>query len=94
MADKINAITQMMSVIKEVNKLKPGCHPLLGNGSINVGVISGGLRSSVVPDSWTLKIGKFVIKGETGPAFLKDIEKILEKLRKEDKTFLEALQVK
>lgn len=83
----VNAITQMMSVIKEVNELKPGYHPLLGNGAINVGVISGGLRSSVVPDSCSLKIGKFVVKGETGPAFLADIEGILAKLKKEDKTF-------
>jgi acetylornithine deacetylase/succinyl-diaminopimelate desuccinylase family protein len=83
----VNAIKQMMHVIQEVEKIQPDYHPLLGKGSISPGVISGGLRSSVVPDKCTLKIGRFIVPGESGPGFLKEVEEILERLKKEDSTF-------
>ena len=83
----VNAITQMMKVISEVEKMEPGYHKVVGKGSICPGVITGGLRSSVVPDKCTLKIARYVVPGETGPAFLAEVEEILDKLRKQDGTF-------
>lgn len=84
----VNAIQHMVCVINEINKIKPGYHPLLGNGSINAGVITGGLRSSVVPDSCSLKIGRFIVKGESGQSFLEEVQGILNKLKEEDATFI------
>lgn len=83
----INAIQHMMRAIAEINKIEPGFHPLFGKGSINVGVIAGGLRSSVVPDLCTAKISRFVVPGETGMSFLAEIEAALGRVRMADETF-------
>ncbi len=85
--DGVNAITNMVRIIDRVSKIKAGCSDLLGNGSINVGVISGGLRSSVVPDQCSLKIGRFVVEGETGPAFLDQVNGIIHDLKCSDPSF-------
>jgi len=85
MADKgVNAIQQMIKIILEVNKIKPVKSKLLGNSSMNVGIIHGGHRSSVVPDKCVCKISRFVVENETGPGFLAQIDAIIQKLALKD----------
>ena len=83
----VNAIQQMIKIILEVNKFKPIKSRLLGKSSFNVGIINGGIRSSVVPDSCMCKISKFVVENETGTGFLKQIEVIIQKLSSKDPNF-------
>ncbi len=83
----INAINQMIKMMNEVNQLKPGYHPLTGEGSIVLGVIEGGERSSVVPDECTLKVSRFLIPGEKGEDFYEEIQTIIDKLKTEDPHF-------
>ena len=62
--------TAMVKIINAINEqLRPGYSDILGSGSINVGVIEGGTRSSVVPDKCIMKISKFVVEGESGQEF-------------------------
>lgn len=82
----VNAIGQMCRVYEEIQKIQPGIHKY-ATGSINPGVISGGERSSVVPDRCELKVSRFTVPGETGAMFLQEINDILAKLKAEDPTF-------
>jgi putative selenium metabolism hydrolase len=82
-----NAIRMMCKVIPEIDKLVPGYNKYTGRGSINLGVISGGERSSVVPDRCELKVSRFTVSGETGPMFYAQILGIIERLKLEDPNF-------
>ncbi len=82
-----NAIKMMCKVIEEIDKLVPGYNKYTGSGSINPGVISGGERSSVVPDRCELKVARFTVPGETGPMFYSQVLGIIERLKLQDPTF-------
>jgi acetylornithine deacetylase/succinyl-diaminopimelate desuccinylase family protein len=81
----VNAINAMVKIIDGINaKLKPGYSDILGSGSINVGVIEGGNRSSVVPDKCVMKVAKFVVEGESGQQFCDQITEIIAELKRAD----------
>lgn len=82
-----NAITMMCKVVEELNKIVPGTNEYTGSGSINPGVIEGGCRSSVVPDTCVLKCSRFIVPGENGQLFADQIEEIFRKLKAEDPDF-------
>lgn len=82
-----NAIKMMCRVIDALESITPGTNKYTGSGSINPGVISGGERSSVVPDRCELKVSRFTVPGETGQMFYGQVTDILERLRREDPTF-------
>ncbi len=82
-----NAIVMMTKVVEHLCRIVPGTNPYTGKGSINPGVIQGGSRSSVVPDTCMLKCSRFTVPGETGELFLKQINEILDKLKQEDPDF-------
>lgn len=82
-----NAIKMMCKVIEEIEKIVPGYNKYTGSGSINPGVITGGERSSVVPDRCELKVSRFTVPGETGPMFYSQILGIIERLKLQDPNF-------
>ena len=82
-----NAITMMCKVVEELNKIVPGTNEYTGSGSINPGVIEGGCRSSVVPDTCVLKCSRFIVPGENGQLFVDQIEEIFRKLKSENPDF-------
>jgi len=82
-----NAIKMMCKVLEEIEKIVPGYNKYTGSGSINPGVISGGERSSVVPDRCELKISRFTVPGETGPMFYSQVLGIIERLKTEEEGF-------
>lgn len=84
-----NAISMMSKLLLEIEKIKPGTHKYI-NGSVNIGVISGGERSSVVPDKCEAKISRFIVPGEKGKDFLAEVIEIVNRLKEEDNSF-EAL---
>ena len=77
----INAIKNMCIVMKELDELKPGYNKYIGYGSIVPGVISGGERSSVIPDICELKVSRFTVPGETGSVFYHQVSEIIKKLK-------------
>jgi len=83
----INAIKNMCKIIGELDKLQPGYNKYTGYGSIVPGVISGGERSSVVPDMCELKVSRFTVPGETGTMFYCQVLGIIERLKLEDSNF-------
>ena len=82
-----NAIRMMCRVIDEIDKIEPGYNEYTGRGTITPGVISGGERSSVVPDTCVLKVSRFTVPGETGELFMGQIQEILERLKAADPDF-------
>lgn len=83
----INAITEMCCIIDEINKIKPEYNEYIGSGSIVPGVIQGGERSSIVPDSCSLKVSRFIVPGESHELFLSQVEGIIENLKRENKIY-------
>lgn len=82
-----NAIVMMCRVVEELNKIVPGTNEYTGSGSINPGVIEGGCRSSVVPDTCVLRCSRFIVPGENGQMFVDQIEESFAKLKAEDPEF-------
>ncbi len=82
-----NAIKMMCRVLDELEKIVPGTNKYTGSGSINPGVISGGERSSVVPDRCELKVSRFTVPGETGALFYGQVTDIIGRLKAADPGF-------
>ena len=82
-----NAIKMMCKVIDELEKIVPGVNKYTGSGSVNPGVIQGGKRSSVVPDTCTLKCSRFIVPGENGELFVNQINAIFARLQAADPAF-------
>jgi acetylornithine deacetylase/succinyl-diaminopimelate desuccinylase family protein len=80
-----NAIYKAADFIQELRKLierlKNKKNPLLGSGTINVGTINGGTKINVVPDFCNIEVDRRIIPGETPNYAIKQIRKILKKLK-------------
>jgi succinyl-diaminopimelate desuccinylase len=80
-----NAIYKAANFIQElrklIEKLKKKKNPILGSGTINVGVIKGGTKVNVVPEFCELEIDRRLIPGENIKTVGDQIRKILKKLR-------------
>jgi acetylornithine deacetylase/succinyl-diaminopimelate desuccinylase family protein len=70
----INAITNMARVILALEedgaRLSSTTHPLLGNATLNVGIIEGGLQVNIVPDLCAIELDRRLLPGETIPKVL------------------------
>jgi len=62
-------------------------HPILGEPTLNVGVIRGGVKSNIVPDYCELIVERRLIPGETKAQVLYEVDGILDKLREGDPLF-------
>jgi acetylornithine deacetylase/succinyl-diaminopimelate desuccinylase family protein len=80
-----NAILKASDFIQEVkkliNELKKKRDSVLGSGTINVGVIRGGTKVNVVPDSCEVEVDRRMIPGETVQIAIKQIKNILKRLK-------------
>lgn len=80
-----NAIYKAADFIQEIRKLieqlKKRRNIVLGSGTINIGTISGGTKINVVPDFCDVEIDRRIIPGETPDYAIKQIKKILKKLK-------------
>ncbi len=70
-------------------------HPLLANGSIHAGTISGGVAPSVYPERCTLTLERRTLPGEDPNAVRAEVEAVVERARTEvrdlDVRFVETL---
>jgi len=85
----IDAIALMGRVLRGVEALDANMpvHPLLGRASIHASLISGGRELSTYPDRCTLHVERRTIAGESPRVTLREIEAMLEALRKQDPKF-------
>jgi acetylornithine deacetylase len=64
----VNAITHMARVIAAIEadneRMLSITHPLVGHGTCNVGVISGGVQVNFVPDRCAIEIDRRLLPGE------------------------------
>ncbi len=81
----VNAIENMAHVVLAIGgeneKLAAGTHPLLGPGTLNVGVISGGVQVNFVPDACAIEIDRRLLPGERVADVLAHHERMLDELR-------------
>jgi acetylornithine deacetylase/succinyl-diaminopimelate desuccinylase-like protein len=89
----MNAISKMVRVIKAIEDysttLAKRKHRLLGTPTTNVGTITGGTGTSIVPSSCSITIDRRTLPGETAELVDAEFREILEGLRCAD----EKLQV-
>jgi acetylornithine deacetylase/succinyl-diaminopimelate desuccinylase-like protein len=76
-----NAINGMAHLILALERyqaevLDGRVHPLVGRGSINVGVIEGGVSANVVADACTIRVDRRMIPGEDPQAVIDELQAI------------------
>ena len=78
----VNAIREMAGVVtlletEYARALSRQHHPLLGHGTVNVGVITGGRQPNVVPDRCEIVIDRRTLPGETEAGVRREIGALL-----------------
>jgi len=82
----VNAIYHMALVVKAIQEdlvksLSKRGHPLLGCGTVNVGVIRGGERTNMVPDRCVLEIDRRFLPRESLERVVAELEEIVNALK-------------
>ena len=77
-----NAVHEMARVVDMLEtdyaaRLRKRKHPLLGNGTVNVGMISGGAQPNIVPDHCAITIDRRTLPGETEAGVRREITALL-----------------
>ena len=90
-----NAITMMVALIEELEKLKIPFknHPLLGGFTRSVNTISGGMKTNVVPDHCVVTIDLRTVPGQNHQEILKQVEESITKLQKKIVGFRASVKV-
>ena len=83
----VNAIAHMarivLAITAENEALAANTHPLLGPGTLNVGVIHGGVQVNFVPDECAIEIDRRLLPGERVVDVLAHHERMLARFRAE-----------
>ena len=81
----VNAITHMARLVlaleEENHRLAGRTHPLLGPGTLSVGVINGGVQVNFVPDQCTIEIDRRLLPGERASDALAETQSLIEALK-------------
>jgi acetylornithine deacetylase/succinyl-diaminopimelate desuccinylase family protein len=84
----VNAIYKMADVVAALRsrhaQLAATRHPLVGSPTLNVGTITGGLGTCIVPDRCAVTIDRRVVPGEPVETVGRELEEILGALRARD----------
>ncbi|HER24715.1 MAG TPA: M20 family peptidase [Candidatus Atribacteria bacterium] len=76
----VNAVVDASKIVLELQKMKLGFHPFLGEGSLCVLVIEGGGETLSVPDKCRILADRQVVIGETEERVKKDVEEAIKNL--------------
>jgi acetylornithine deacetylase len=92
-----DAILMMAGVLAGLGELNATLqrgtgHPLLGRPSLHASLIAGGQELSSYPERCTLRMERRTIPGETPRIALREVEQILEEVRKANPDFRAAAQ--
>lgn len=84
----LNAIEKMLDVVGALDAYKADLarrtHKLVGPATINIGTITGGVKTNVVPDYCRMTIDRRVLPGETVAEAKQEMELVIEKARQKD----------
>ena len=87
----VNAITNMSRLVlaleAENARLAARTHPLLGPGTLNVGVIHGGVQVNFVPDQCAIEIDQRLLPGESAVAALARCHQVIDELARQTPGF-------
>ena len=87
----INAISHMSRLVialeAENARLAARTHPLLGPGTLNVGVIHGGVQVNFVPDQCAIEIDQRLLSGESATAALARCQEVIDELARKHPGF-------
>lgn len=88
----INAIYNMEKLINRIRtklipKYKKINHKILGNPTVNIGKIEGGINFNIVPDSCYIYIDRRTIPGEDYSDILSDFKDLIEEIKVENSNF-------
>ncbi|MFQ6075777.1 MAG: M20 family metallopeptidase [Candidatus Bathyarchaeia archaeon] len=81
----VNAILKAARVVLALERVGLKEHPVLGKGTINVGLIEGGTKPNMVPDACRVVVDRRLTMGETPDTALADIERVIGELRDKDR---------
>ncbi len=82
----VNAVHDMARIVrlletKYSSGLRRHAHPLLGRGTINVGVIAGGTQPNIVPDRCGIQIDRRTLPGENETTVIGQVRSLLRQNR-------------
>lgn len=87
----VNAISNMARLVlaleEENQRLAARTHPLLGPGTLNVGVIQGGVQVNFVPDQCVIEIDQRLLPGDKASAALARCQEIIDDLARSHSGF-------
>jgi succinyl-diaminopimelate desuccinylase len=85
----INAIMHMTRLLQalEAEHIPYQAHPLLGQFTMNVATIAGGVKTNVVPDACQVTIDMRTVIGQDHQHILDTVRQLIDRLGAEDATF-------
>ncbi|HEY3107581.1 MAG TPA: M20/M25/M40 family metallo-hydrolase, partial [Chloroflexota bacterium] len=80
----VNAIYGMADLIAALERWRPAGapHPLLGEPTLSVGLVRGGVKSNVVPDGCVVEVDLRTLPGQVQARVLAELEELLTDLRR------------
>jgi acetylornithine deacetylase/succinyl-diaminopimelate desuccinylase family protein len=81
------AVIKLEGIAEKYLQQEERAHPILGGPTLNVGIIRGGVKDNIVPDSCEITIDRRLLPGETWHEVEKEFREELEKLSREDPNF-------
>ncbi|MEM3004845.1 MAG: M20/M25/M40 family metallo-hydrolase, partial [Candidatus Bathyarchaeia archaeon] len=96
--DGINAIDKMIDLLKEINdkvvaQLKLRRHPLTPPPSLNIGLITGGVKTNVVADKCEVMIDRRILPNETIEGATREIQEVIDYMKSVDPDFRASMEV-
>jgi succinyl-diaminopimelate desuccinylase len=96
--DGINAIDKMINLLKMIDnrvveQLKQRKHPLTPPPSMNIGMITGGVKTNVVADKCEVTIDRRILPNETIEGATKELQDVIDYMKKQDSDFKAKMEV-
>ncbi len=85
----VNAIMHMTTLLHalEAERIPYQTHPLLGDFTMNVATIAGGVKTNVVPDACRVSIDLRTVIGQEHQQIVDTVRQLIDRLCAEDSTF-------
>ncbi|WP_455279754.1 M20 family metallopeptidase [[Eubacterium] cellulosolvens] len=96
--DGINAIDKMINLLKMIDnkvveQLKQRKHLLTPPPSMNIGMITGGVKTNVVADKCEVTIDRRILPNETIEGATKELQDVIDDMKKQDPEFKAKMEV-
>ncbi|GIX45961.1 MAG: peptidase M20 [Candidatus Tectimicrobiota bacterium] len=91
----VNAILHMLTLLQALRALEVPYqrHPLLGDFTLNVATIHGGVKTNVVPDACAATVDLRTVIGQDHQQILDQVRQLIDRLCAEDATFQAEVRV-